>query len=225
VSKDRVRDDRRGKSRPGGNGGRPDKESRDPGSEELLADIAAEAEGRKSEVLARAQQEVEDIRAETDAQIRKLEEEAEGELKRRIVSERERLLGQLRLEERRSFAEAKRGLLNNVFDEAGRRIATGMTSERYRAAFGRLIRQALAEAGEGAVLAVSAFERDLAKGLVVELDLDCRVQADELPAGTVLICSADGLRRVENGLERRLARARSELEEEVARLLWGTTTT
>jgi vacuolar-type H+-ATPase subunit E/Vma4 len=225
VSEGRVRDDRRGKSRPGRNDGTPDEESRDPGSEELLADIAAEAEGRKSEILARAQREVEEIRAETDAQIRKLEEEAGEELKRRIASERERLLGQLRLEERRSFAEAKRGLLENIFEEAGRRIATGTRSKRYPAAFGRLIRQAVAEAGEDAVLAVSPAERDLARGLVEELGLDCRVQADELPAGTVRVCSADGLRRVENGLERRLARARSELEEEVARLLWGTTTT
>jgi vacuolar-type H+-ATPase subunit E/Vma4 len=217
VSKDRARGGRRGEGRPGRNGEGHEGDGRDPGSEELLRDISAEADGQKSEILARAEQEAVDIRADTDARIRKLEEEAEEELNRRIASERERLSAQLGLEERRALATARRGLLQSVFDTAGRRIEADMRSERYRPAFGQLIRQAVTEAGEGAVLAVNDAEVRLARELVGELDLDCRVQAEELPAGTV--------RSVENGLERRLARARSELEEEVARLLWGTTTT
>jgi vacuolar-type H+-ATPase subunit E/Vma4 len=223
VSKDRARSNKRGEGRPGRNGKSYDDKS--PRSEALLEDITAEAEGRKSDILARAEQEAAEIRADTDARIRKLEEEAEEELKRRIASERERLSGQLHLEERKALAAAKRGLLQSVFDAAGRRIEADMRSERYRPALGLLIRQAVTEAGEGAVLAVNAAEEDLARSLVEELDLDCRVEAGELPAGTVLARSADGLRRVDNGLERRLATAKSALEEEVARLLWGTTTT
>ncbi len=207
------------------NGGPVSGDGRDSGAEELLSDITGEAEARRSEILSQAERQAEEIRRDTDAQIRRLEEEAGQELERRIAAERERQLGQLRLEERKLQGSAKRELLEEVFAAAGRRIREDMHTKRYRPALGELIRQAVAEAGGGPELQVSAGEEELCRGLVEELGLDCTVAGGERLPGTVLACSADGLRRVENGLERRLARARSELEEEVGRLLWGTTTT
>jgi vacuolar-type H+-ATPase subunit E/Vma4 len=198
----------------------------DTGAELLWQDIQAQADRERAEIDARAEQQLQQARERAEEEIRRVELRAEREWQGRIEGERETLLGRNRLEERRARLAARRQSLDRVFTEAGRRIQAARQSEGYAALLGRLVREALLEAGTGAELVVSASEEPLCTRLLRESGLEAAVRGEEgLPPGTVLALSADGRRRVDNGLERRLERARAVLEDEVARLLWGTTTT
>jgi vacuolar-type H+-ATPase subunit E/Vma4 len=196
----------------------------DTDAELLLEEISAQAQREKAELEARLEGQLRDVGERTETELRRLGEEADRQL--RVLLERERgaLEGRRRLEEQRKRLAARRARVEAVFAEARRRVEGLRGSDRYPEALKRLIREALEQAGAGAELTVSDAEEELARRLVAELDLRCAIHAREAPLGTVLARSADGLRQVDNGLTGRLDRARDTLEEEVARLLWGTTT-
>lgn len=191
----------------------------------LLEEISAQADREKAQVEAHLEERLREISERTEAELRRLSEEADRQLERVLEREREALRGSMRLEAQRELLTARRERVQEVFAEAGRRIEELRGSDRYPKALKRLIHQALEEAGAGAELTVAESELELVRRLVDELGQASAVRGQEGPPGTLQVRSADGLRQVDNGLTGRLERARRTLEEEVARLLWGTTTT
>jgi vacuolar-type H+-ATPase subunit E/Vma4 len=218
-----VSEEQKGRRRPGGDA--PPRPGGEAEADALLEELSTEAQREKSEIDARAEEQLREIAERTEAELRRLHEEAEQQVKRLLDRERAALRGRYRLEEQRRRLVARRQLVEQVFAQAALRIEELRRSEGYSAALKRLVGQAAQEAGAAAQIVVAESEVELVRRLVGELGLECSVQGEGLPVGTLLARSPDGLRQVDNGLTGRLERARSALEEEVARLLWGTTTT
>jgi vacuolar-type H+-ATPase subunit E/Vma4 len=115
-------------------------------------------------------------------------------LEQELTTERERLLGEARMEARNERLTMKRRLLADAFGRARAELAPSAIGGGVLAA---LAAEALAAAGEGGT-----------------------IQTDDAKA-SVVARSRDGRTRVDNSPLTRLARAEAVEEAEVARLLFG----
>jgi vacuolar-type H+-ATPase subunit E/Vma4 len=189
-------------------------------AEALLADITTQAEADRQKILEGNRSRVEAIRARTGEEIRQLESEASRRLDKRLAVERDRVLGEALQQERRSRLLARREWIDKAFAGAEARIERLSASDQYRGLLRRLIAEAAEAIGDAGEVVVARQDLTLGRSLSQELGLSCEVRGEGGEAGTVVVLSSDGLRRVDNSLGARLARARQVIEPEIARLLF-----
>jgi vacuolar-type H+-ATPase subunit E/Vma4 len=163
-------------------------------SDGLFTAIGQQAERERNAVLAEAEARARDILARADAKAGRMRAEALKRLERELAVERERLLGEARMEIRNERLAVKRRLLAEAFGRARAELTPAAVRGGVLKA---LAAEALAAAGEGGT-----------------------VQTDDTHA-SVLARSRDGRTRVDNSPLMRLARAEAVEEVEVARLLFG----
>jgi vacuolar-type H+-ATPase subunit E/Vma4 len=185
----------------------------------LLAEIQAQSEAERERILEEGRRRVEAIRAEADEAIRRLEAEAERQLARRLAVDRDRILGEARLDVRARVLAARREWIGRAFQEARRRLGERGASPEYADLLRRLVREAAEAAGQEGELQVARQDLELCRRLVAELSLKLEVRAVTEQAGTVIVVSGD--RRADNSLGTRLEEAGRSLEQAVARLLFG----
>lgn len=193
----------------------------DAGIGSLLADIDRQAETERTRILSEAEARVADIRKKSEEEIRHLEAEAEKQLENRIAVEGERIAGRLEVEGRAALLAAKRAVMQRVFDEARRRTTALISSAGYPRLFERLVREAAEALGEGAGFIVASEDVPLLHEVLGRIGLSGEVRGEARPRGTVVAVSKDGLRRVDNSVAVRLARAERAFEKEVAGILFG----
>lgn len=185
----------------------------------LLAEIRAQSEAERERILEQGRARVGAIRAEAAEAIRRLQDEAERQLARRLAVDRDRILGEARLEVRARVLEARREWIGRAFQEARGRLEKRCASPEYADLLQRLIREAAEAAGREGELQVARQDLELCRRLVAELDLKLEVRAVTEEAGTVIVVTGD--RRADNSLRTRLEEAARSLEQAVARLLFG----
>lgn len=193
----------------------------DETSEALLAAVRRQAEEERQEILAQAQREAQAIEAQADAQIERLKAEALNEANKAILIETDRLLGQARRDKSYALLCAKRRLLLQAFEQAGREIEALPHSDDYANILQTLMAEAVAAAGDNACLIVAKSEKALGKAAAAKLDVACSVKPSDHPPGTVIAASADGHRRIDNSLHRRLSKTEALRKHEIATLLFG----
>jgi len=169
----------------------------EPGQSALLGAIDARAAEERARLLAEAETRVGEILAAADAECERLKAAALAGLERELAVEQLRLLGEARMHARTEGLARRRAVLEEAFWRAEERIKRLKAGPGARAALDALAEEARAAVGEPCDVQVSA--------------------ADWKVAAT----SADGRRRVENGLDGRLLRARTAAEHGVARRLFG----
>lgn len=186
----------------------------------LLADITAQAQAERRKILEESRSRVEAIRARSDEEIRRLEEEASRRHEKRLALERDRILGEALQQERRSRLLARREWIDRAFAGAQARLERISATEGYPGLLRRLIAEAAGAVGEAGEVVVAGQDLALGRSLAQELGLSCAVRGEGEQAGTAVALSSDRLRRVDNSLSARLARARQVIEPEIARLLF-----
>lgn len=169
----------------------------DAGSGPLIQAIDERAAEERARILADGEASARETLAAADAECARAEAEALAVLEKDLAVDRVRLLGQARMRARTDGLARRRALLEEAFRLAGERLAVLRRGPGAPGALRRLAEEARAAVGE-----------------------PCRVQASAAD-WTVTAESADGRRRVDNGLDGRLARARAAAEHEVARILFG----
>jgi vacuolar-type H+-ATPase subunit E/Vma4 len=187
----------------------------------LLADIAAQAEADRARILEEQRKQLEAIDGRVEKELRSLEAEASRRLEQSLRVEQDRIEGRMLQERRSALLAVRRQWLERAYAGAERRIAELCSGESYPRALRRLIAQALEAIGQAGELAVARQDVAQAEALMRELAPGCTVRGVGEEIGTVRVSSPDGLRRVDNSLASRLARARLAVEPEISRLLFG----
>ena len=187
----------------------------------LLADIAAQAEADRARILEDQRKQLEAIDGRVEKELRSLEAEASRRLEQSLRVEQDRIEGRTLQERRNGLLAVRRQWLERAYAGAQRRISELCSGPGYARALRRLVAQALEAIGEAGELEVAGQDVGRAEALVRELAPGCRVRGTGEEAGTVRVSSPDGLRRVDNSLAGRLARARLAVEPEISRLLFG----
>jgi vacuolar-type H+-ATPase subunit E/Vma4 len=196
----------------------------------LLAEVQGQADAEREKVLAEGRSHAAAVRAKADEEIRRLEAGQARLLERRLAVDRDRILGEARLAAGERELAAGREWMSRAFQAARSELAARTASPEYGPTMRRLLRDAAAAAGiafgAGAAgagadceLCVCEADADLARRLVRELGLACRVRAEGGQPGTAIALSPG--RRVDNSLAARLTEAERSMEQEVARLLFG----
>ncbi len=185
-------------------------------SELQVERLLADADARAAEIVAAARASVHRV---VDAACAREEPLARLEAARRVNAVRLRLL-----ERRAELATSRSEAVFAAAAERLRRIAGGAEPDRWAAALGRLVDEAVALAGPGAALVVRARDLPLVEARVIALGATVRT-ADEgapgagvdagLDAG-VRATARDGSVEVDATLASRLERARVRLAETVA---------
>ncbi len=169
----------------------------DAGSGPLIQAIDERAAEERARILADGEARAREILAAAEAECARAEADALAGLEKELAVDHVRLVGQARMRARTDGLARRRALLEEAFRLAGDRLRALKAGPGAREALERLAEEARAAVGE-----------------------PCRVQASAAD-WTVTAESADGRRRVDNGLDGRLTRARVAAEHEVARILFG----
>jgi V/A-type H+/Na+-transporting ATPase subunit E len=188
---------------------------------ELMSALVRQAEVERERIAAETRKAIEETLKGAEAEAVRLLESAERELEREMASEKDRILGRLRMEEGKRRLLLKREVLRKVFERARERISKRYGSEEYPRVLKRLIGEALSALGENGDLVVSSKDLELCSPLVAQMGSTCTIRGEGEEPGTVIALSSDGARKVDNSLSTRLERARVVLEPEVSRLLFG----
>jgi len=184
----------------------------------LLDDIRTQAEAEREAILAEGRAQAAAVRERARAEIHGLEEEARRQLERRLGVDRDRLLGESRLEARSGLLAVRREWIRQAFKLAEQRLAERCSSPDYEALLAALLREAAEALGGEGELRVAAQDLTLARELAGRLGLPREVRAEGDRPGTAVAVARD--RRVDNSLATRLQEAARSMEREVARLLF-----
>lgn len=193
----------------------------DETSEALFTAVRHQAEAEKQEIFAKARQEADCLQAQADAEIARLKAEAVSRANKELLLETDRLLGRARMDKGLSLLRAKRGLLQEAFEQARREIQALPHGDGYQGTLQALIAEAIEIAGDNAELTIAKSEKDLCKTAVAEMGFSCSLKPSDHPPGTVIATSGDGHRRIDNSLYTRLRTAEMLRRHEIAALLFG----
>jgi V/A-type H+/Na+-transporting ATPase subunit E len=125
--------------------------------EDILKRIEADAEEEAGRILAEGRKEAEKVRSEAASRADARRKELEAAAKRRADEERNRITTLARLAARRELLDAKRALIDSVFEEAANRIVK-MPKDKYRAFIEGLLEESV-ESGDEEVLIGEGEER------------------------------------------------------------------
>lgn len=189
--------------------------------EELLAEMRAKAEAEKRDILQAAEARSREIEENSRRECEGIERDALAEVEAELAAERDRILGEVRTETRSERLALKRTAMQEVLAEAKSEIERRIGGDGYDTALSSLIREGVAFVGSGAEGVVSEQDLALVKKITTSEGLDCRFSGGPVARGSLVLTSSDGRRRVENGLQARLARAHGALSAQVARVLFG----
>lgn len=187
----------------------------------LVAEIDREAEAQGQGILGEAREKAAAMAAAAEARIQGAREEAARAAQKLARVDKDRLLGQARLEAQAEKQQGLRRVYQRVFQAARERLASLAGSPRYPDAMHALIREALDTVPRASLLSVAQADVELCRDIVRRLGRDCMTTGKDLPPGSVIAETADGKVRVDNSLEVRLATAEAVLETPIARCLNG----
>jgi vacuolar-type H+-ATPase subunit E/Vma4 len=168
----------------------------EPGPGALIGAIDEQAEQERARIISEAEQQAARILAKADEECGRLKAEALAGLEKELAAEQLRLLGEARMRARAEGLTRRRAILAEAFQRAREEISRRQQGPQGAAAQAALVEEARAAVGE-----------------------PCSVQVSE--DGGIQAVSEDGRRSAENGLQGRLLRAQSAVEDQVARRLFG----
>ncbi len=187
----------------------------------LVAEIDREAEAEKERILSEARDKASRILAEADAGIARSREEASRLAEKRARVDEDRLFGQVRLEAQAQRLRGLRRAYERAFAMARERIDKLVRSPGYRDTLRTLVREALEQTPQAALVTVAREDVKICSEVVRESGAECEVAGAELPPGSVVVSSADGKVKVDNSLAARLAAAEGAMETRITRCLNG----
>jgi len=184
--------------------------------------LLQEAKARAATILQKAENEVERIKRDTERQVVNI---VGSEL--RAVSDR--IVGQAELEGRETLMDARKNLLDSIFEEARERlneVAQGNAETDYHKILKKLISEAVTAIGEDEFM-IRANKEDLEylRKNLSDMDfgitgIDFRFAEEAVDTmGGVIVENRDGTKIYRNTLESRLMTVRQEHEAEIAQTL------
>jgi V/A-type H+-transporting ATPase subunit E len=195
----------------------------------LKSAIKGDARGEADQVLADAQARAEDIRQQAEAQA---DAECEAILKRarqEAEAQRSHAAAAAQLEAQTLKLKRREQLLERVFADARRQLASAPQWPYYEQIVRRLVREAVERLGADEVLVRAdegtrkVLDDDVLADLGEELGIHLRV-GEPLAQGTgIVLETPDGHRRYDNTLETRLAHMQNRLRAPVYHILMGET--
>lgn len=192
----------------------------DPSADELVREMRERAESERSVVREEADERVREITARSTKECQRFERETLAEVDVELKAERDRLLGEVRSARRVERLELKRAAIRAVFDEAEKTLIARIGGEGYPALLEALLKEGIAFVGDGAVVQVADDDVEDCKAIAGARDLHCSVSGGAARRGDLALTSADGTRKVENGLWTRLGRVAENGIAEIAKALF-----
>jgi vacuolar-type H+-ATPase subunit E/Vma4 len=195
----------------------------DPTTEDLFQVIYRQVENERTALLAEAEALARGLREKAAAEAEHLRSEAFARLEQELRAEELRLMGEARMEARNERLKVKRRYIKEAFRLAGEELLRLSGTDGYSAALRALLSEALEAAGNAneAVVAVREGEEDACRAALKALGFTSLIRGSGNRAATLTVTSADGRRRMDNGLLSRLVKAESIEESEVAKILFG----
>jgi vacuolar-type H+-ATPase subunit E/Vma4 len=192
-------------------------------SKELLEEIRRKADEEKTAILGAADEECRRIETDLQAQIDTFRRKAMEQLERELPQEIRAIHEWTAIRRRNRQLVARQALIDEVFDEARRRIGELPGTGGYGERLCRLIVSAAAAASSGQNrIEVSRLDRDSITASPESPSLSgvTIVYADR-ERGSVVAAAPDGSRMVDNGFQARLRRAETSMRAAIAELLFG----
>jgi vacuolar-type H+-ATPase subunit E/Vma4 len=189
---------------------------------QLLAAIRETADAEIADVRAQAEREISGINERAEAQVKQLRETAMAQLEQQLRTQSECIVGRAELEIRDRLIREKNEALEEVFELAGKRLASPEGNGAGKDVLKRLIQEAMGKiAGEDVRLRISKDDLALWESLKADFPtLGSAIPCDE-PKGTVIVETCDGTQSIDNSIQTRLETAREVMRRELVELLFG----
>lgn len=189
------------------------------GLEEILKDMEREAWLRCQELEGDAETRGRAVIADAEREAKQLRERHLASAQQRVARERERLFSATRLEAQRELAAAREAWLDHAFANARERLAHVRGEPPYAGLLERLTRETVTELGSEIKIEIDPEDEALMRRLVSALGIKASIAPCLKTLGGLQAGTPDGCVRIVNTVEARLARARGDLRQRLAKLL------
>ncbi|MBI2358125.1 MAG: hypothetical protein HYV04_04340 [Deltaproteobacteria bacterium] len=189
------------------------------GLEEILKDMERGAWLRLRELESDAETKSRSVIADAEKEATQLRESHLASAQQRLVRERERLFSVARLEAQRELAAAREAWLDHAFAKARERLAHLRNEPPYAGYLERLTQEVVAELGSEIKIEIDPKDETLMRRIVSALDIKADIAPSLKTFGGLRAGTPDGCIRIVNTVEARLARARGDLRQRLAKLL------
>lgn len=188
------------------------------------------------------------IEEDTEAKARALTKEAEGKARaiiseaegkaaetrsgivgrgeREAEQERQRILANAKLRERKAKLDAKEEVITAAFSLAEEKLKEAASGKEYQAALKNLLQEAVASLGSGSLVVMGRKEdakhlKEVLPAVAKESRASLKLSNETISAaGGVIVKTEDGRVEVNNTFETRLARLRDDLRPAVSKILF-----
>lgn len=177
--------------------------------------LTREAEGKARAIISEAEGKA----AETRSGIL-------GRGEREAEQERQRILANAKLRERKAKLDAKEEVIKEAFSLAEEKLKEATSGKEYQAVLKNLLQEAVASLGSGTLVVMGRKEdakhlKEVLPAVAKESGANLKLSNETInAAGGVIVKTEDGRVEVNNTFETRLARLRDDLRPAVSKILF-----
>jgi V/A-type H+-transporting ATPase subunit E len=205
----------------------------DPSVKRIVQRIREDSETQRKEILAEAQKKADEILAEAQKKAEALRRGILTKGSRETEMEKQRIIANAKLRERKLLLDAKEEAIQEAFGKAEERLRQARSEKEYSDALKRVIGEAIRSLGGGEVEVLTREDdaQRLKNGLLDEISRELKAElkaplqitlSEETieTMGGAIVRSRNGKVEVDNTFETRLERSREDLRAKVSKILF-----
>ncbi len=189
----------------------------------IIDKIMDDAQKKAKEIEDKAKEEKNSILAEAKEKGEKTKTEILANAEKKANAEKDRIVADARVRARKATLKAGEEVIEEAFVKAMQEIEKATATKGYQKTLKRLIQESISLVGKGCVeLVLTSHDKKLLKAEDLEGMGDVRISSDELPGmGGVIVRTVDGTVEIDNTIETRMQRGKSDLRKKVAAVLFA----
>ncbi len=189
----------------------------------ILDRIMADAQKKADEIEIKAKGERDSILADAKEKAEKIKAEILANAEKKAKAEKDRIVADARIRARKAELKAREETIEEAFAMGKLEMEKATTTADYPETLKRLIRESISIVGKGSLeLVLNSRDKKLLKAEDLGGMKDVKISSDELPGmGGVIVRAADESVEIDNTIETRLQRGKSDIRKKVAEILFA----
>ena len=189
--------------------------------ENLLESMEKDAMDEKQKLVRSTEEQIAKIKTDTETQAKNLKENRLKQTEKQLQLERARRLGKMELELKSTLLRTKHDLIQKTLDAVEVEIKGFRKNKNvYDRIFQEMVVQTANEFDSKIVVKVNPGDKERCGNKLSELKKPCSIETTKNISGGLEISSEDGRFTVRNNFESRLAKAKGEVIEVIAKALF-----
>ncbi|MFQ5975094.1 MAG: V-type ATP synthase subunit E [Candidatus Hydrothermarchaeales archaeon] len=188
----------------------------------IIDKIMDDAQKKAKEIEDKAKEEKNSVLADAKEKGEKTKAEIIANGEKKAKAEKDRIIADARVRARKVTLKARERVIEEAFAKATKEIGKATATKGYQETLKRLIQESISIVGKGSIeLVLTSRDKKQLKAEDLEGMKDVSISSDELPSmGGVIVRKVDGSVEIDNTIETRIQRGKSDLRRKAAEILF-----